>query len=385
MKVIIPVTVTPAMVTSSSVGEPASGEAAWSAVTSYAVDDEVTSPSTHRTYVSLRGKSATVTISNASPAVVTRADHGLAAGQALTFTTTGALPTGLVAGQVYYVVNPSLGTFQVALTPTGTPINTSSAGSGVHTAVVSTNLNNPPETSPLYWRDKGPSRKMAPFDTSMSTKAIGPSPMTYALGLGEVVDSFAVLGMTGARELTVKMTAGATVLYDKTFPLDGTIVDDWYDWLYAPELTKARITAFDLPPHSGATTTFTLVGDGDIEVAAIVPGLQADIGRLQAGARKPIRDFSRKDFDDFGQEIIVKRPVSRQLNGNLQIDNPEVNRIDLLMEDLRATPAVWVGVENHEDLTEPLTIYGFLRTYEPEFTYPTVTIASLSIEGLSEK
>ncbi len=76
----------------------------------------------------------TVTISNAEPGVVTWNAHGFADGTPVTFSTTGALPTGLTAGVTYYVVSPTANTFSVAATVGGTPIDTSSAGSGVHTA-----------------------------------------------------------------------------------------------------------------------------------------------------------------------------------------------------------------------------------------------------------
>lgn len=79
--------------------------------------------------------SATVTISNASPAVVTWTAHGKSAGQYVEFTTTGALPTGLSVGVVYYVISAGLATntFEVSATSGGSAINTSSAGSGTHT------------------------------------------------------------------------------------------------------------------------------------------------------------------------------------------------------------------------------------------------------------
>lgn len=78
----------------------------------------------------------TVTITNAAPAVFTWANHGLLAGTSLRLTTTGSLPTGLATATTYYVISTGLtaNTFQVSATYGGTAINTSSAGSGVHTA-----------------------------------------------------------------------------------------------------------------------------------------------------------------------------------------------------------------------------------------------------------
>lgn len=79
-------------------------------------------------------KTSTVTITVATPGVVSWNAHGLAAGTPVKFTTTGALPTGLTAGTTYYLVNPAANDFQVAATPGGAAINTSGSQSGVHTA-----------------------------------------------------------------------------------------------------------------------------------------------------------------------------------------------------------------------------------------------------------
>ena len=79
-------------------------------------------------------KSTTVTISNASPGVINWTGHALLANTPVVFSTTGALPTGLTAGTPYYVKTVlDSNTFTVSATPGGTVINTSSAGSGVHT------------------------------------------------------------------------------------------------------------------------------------------------------------------------------------------------------------------------------------------------------------
>jgi len=76
-----------------------------------------------------------VTVTIASPAVVTWASHGLVAGTTVVFSTTGALPTGLTAGTTYYVRNPATNTFEVAATSGGAAINTTGSQSGVHTVV----------------------------------------------------------------------------------------------------------------------------------------------------------------------------------------------------------------------------------------------------------
>jgi hypothetical protein len=90
--------------------------------------------------------SATVTITIAAPAVVSWTAHGLSAGAPIDFTTTGALPTGLVASgganSCFYVSSTGLGanSFQVSTTYAnaiaGTSQTTSGTQSGTHTCSV---------------------------------------------------------------------------------------------------------------------------------------------------------------------------------------------------------------------------------------------------------
>ena len=77
---------------------------------------------------------AGVTMTIATPAVFTLANHGFVASSKIIFSTTGALPTGLSANTVYYVLAAGLTTnnFEVSLMDGGTAVATSGTQSGVH-------------------------------------------------------------------------------------------------------------------------------------------------------------------------------------------------------------------------------------------------------------
>ena len=75
------------------------------------------------------GSNFTVTI--ASPGVLSTSLN-LTNGTALVLTTTGALPTGLVVGTIYYVVGVSGTQFSLAATPGGAAINTTGSQTGDH-------------------------------------------------------------------------------------------------------------------------------------------------------------------------------------------------------------------------------------------------------------
>lgn len=99
-----------------------------------ACDGSAVSRATYAALFAALVKSAAVTISIASPGVVTWSGHGLSNGQAVVLRTTGALPTGLVAGTSYYVVNAAADSFQLSATAGGAAIATSGSQSGIHTA-----------------------------------------------------------------------------------------------------------------------------------------------------------------------------------------------------------------------------------------------------------
>src|SRR3989339_139324 len=75
------------------------------------------------------------TVSIATPAVISRVAHGLAIGDAFNVTNTGALPTGMTAGTLYYVISAGFGvdSFRFSATLGGAAINTSGTQSGTHT------------------------------------------------------------------------------------------------------------------------------------------------------------------------------------------------------------------------------------------------------------
>lgn len=98
----------------------------------------------------------TVTMTIATPCVVSLASHGYVTGTPIVFTTTGALPTGITSGTTYYVVaiSGSTGTFNVATSVAnaiaGTLVATSGSQSGTHTGTTSATVQNPAITTATW-------------------------------------------------------------------------------------------------------------------------------------------------------------------------------------------------------------------------------------------
>ncbi len=108
-------------------------ETAWTQIFTYTSTSSIHHSAINIENITLGGDTVTMTI--ASPAVVTLTAHKLVAGQIVRFTTTGALPTGVQSGLDYYVISTGLTTsaFQFSATSGGAAVNTSGSQSGVHT------------------------------------------------------------------------------------------------------------------------------------------------------------------------------------------------------------------------------------------------------------
>ena len=79
------------------------------------------------------GGSQTATISVANPSIITVATSPVT-GAAVTFSTTGTLPTGITSGTTYYVSKISATTFNISTSSTLSPlVEVTASGSGVHT------------------------------------------------------------------------------------------------------------------------------------------------------------------------------------------------------------------------------------------------------------
>src|SRR3990172_8369620 len=85
-------------------------------------------------FVDITGDKGTVTVTIASPAVFSKTAHGFVLNDTIVLSTTGALPTGLTAGTVYFIISAGLtaDAFQVSTSQGGAAVNTSGPQSGTH-------------------------------------------------------------------------------------------------------------------------------------------------------------------------------------------------------------------------------------------------------------
>lgn len=343
------------------------------------------SDDTGRVYESLTaGNVANVTLTIASPCVVSWTAHGFADGTPIYFATTGALPTGLTEQAIYYVKSPTANSFNLSTTAGGSTINTSGSQSGVHRATAAPNLNKNPPNYPDFWLDVGASNRWAMFDDVVGTVTTDPVEIDFTLQLAGRVDSLALFNLTNAVSVQIIVTVTPEgEVYNETFDLtaaDGIV--DWYSWFTEEILRQTNFLATDLPAYSDPTVRVIVTGTGtaDLSVGNFAVGRQFNFGRtLHDGAQVGILDYSRKEADDFGNYSIVQRAFSKRGSFKTRIARGQVDAIQNVLSQYRATPAVYSA----SSLYGATLIFGFFREFNVEIDYPQESLVSIDIEGLT--
>lgn len=388
MRVIVPTLIT--AISSSNLPEPGAGEAVYSAGTEYIVGDEVISTTTHLTYTSLQGrKKSGVTITIASPGVVTWPEHNLVSGDPVKFTTTGALPTGLVADTTYYAKVLDDDTFELATTSGGTSINTSGSQSGTHTGKSRINFAKPlpvaPATETDWWIVSGVPNKWKPFDLDRSSQATYATSMTFTFAPGERVGAIALLGLD-AEQLEISCTSPSYVgvVYSKSEDLRRRRVYDGYDYCFAEFYNAASYVAFDVPPITDMIFTVTLSkASGTVLCGSIVVGQTVYLGATQYDAESDALNFSEIGRDDFGEATLTRRRSIPKTTQTMELSKARVSSAYKLRQDLNAVPAVWAALDDGaDDYFEALLILGVYKRFTINVAHPQQALITVEVEEI---
>lgn len=382
MRALPPLTITPALLTSTNVAEPSAGETVWSATAAYKAGDRVVSTATHRTYESTQGAPHVVTINVQSPCYVGWTAHGLPNGTPVAFSTTGTLPTPLVVGQIYYVINATANTFNIALTVGGAAIATTVDGTGIHSAITSPNRGNDPTLdSGKWWIDVGPTNRWAMFDLLRNTGTTAASPLTVSITPGQRVDSIGVVGMV-ADTVTVTVTVAGSTVYTASANLLNRPTSGWYDYFFGAFRYRQEFARFDLPPYTNAVVTITLTrANGPVTCGGVVLGSSVYLGRTLHDAESDALNFSKIDRDDFGTATLAPRRSVPRTVQTLRCRKTDVDRILQLRDDLNAVPALWSGLDDQDSgYFAALLIVGVYKRFTISMDQPEDALISLELE-----
>jgi hypothetical protein len=246
-------------------------------------------------------------------------------------------------------------------------------------SLINSNTDTPGLTA--NWFDLGPCNKCAMFDSLISTQTTAASPLVVEIQPGDVVSNLALINLIGT-SVKVEMIVNGVEIYESTQSLQGAEIADWWDYYFKEDEQITQALFNDLPAYYNPTIRITLTGTSTVAVGHCVFGSRAELGSLSLGASSGIIDYSRKVTDEFGDTEFVQRAFADEFSGQLLVGNGQLNSLKRTLRDLRATPALWIGIDD-DTYRELLVVFGWYRSHRIAINYPDHSLVDLEIEGLT--
>lgn len=245
------------------------------------------------------------------------------------------------------------------------------------------NTNHNPETDDGTWWERYAldANPWKMFSQKVGDQSVGSGSIEVGITQGEVINGVAFFNVEADSVTIVVDDPTDGEVYNETVNLaDETEINGWYEWFWEEISPIKDGVKLDIPPYAAATFTITFtVSTGNAKVGALVLGRQKELGTSLWGASFGVTDYSIKDEDAFGYFSVTERGFAKRAEFPVSIDTSEVKRIQTILTDYRATPAVWIGSEDYE----PLIIYGYYQDTDVlmgNLIYSDVTI---EVRGLA--
>lgn len=254
-------------------------------------------------------------------------------------------------------------------------------GDSVYQSLQAGNTGHVPGVEPDWWVIVGPVNRMKAFDRSHTTQTRFSDSAWFEIQLTEAVNALAMLECEGVRSVRVVVVHPSYgELYDVSVPMyTSPQTSSWYDWAFGPRREQSVLYLFDLPTYRGAKVRIEIESAGDAGVGVILLGQQKDIGfGVSPGLQMGIRDFSRKETNEWGEENLKKRPFARERNFKVQCTKQELDNVDRYLAEIRAEPVLWVL----SDIHERANVYGWYLDYRLQVDYGYYCVLNIQLQGL---
>lgn len=247
---------------------------------------------------------------------------------------------------------------------------------------VGTNTGNDPTDldGTTYWTPLYSTNRWKMFNTTVQQQT------ELAGGFDVVITPAAIV--SGISAVNVDCESITILMVD---PVEGTVfnqtysmisdsgITSWYAYFFTPIQRDSDLAVLGLPPYQNAVITVTFTDAGTAKCGALVLGITQTIGISQYGASFGIMDYSTKSTDSSGNVTIDVGSFSDTADVDVLIETAQFAQIKKVLTAARSVPTVWIVEPN----VEGLIIYGYFREFNILMTNPTVSLTTLSIEGLN--
>lgn len=251
---------------------------------------------------------------------------------------------------------------------------------------VSTTTTQPDEGSvlnPPEWLFVSATNRFAMFDVTVGNATANTGTVDVTITPAAPYNALVLFGVKGATaQLIVKDNGGITV-YDKTVELaDYSNITGLYSYFFGelPLGEQSEVAFLDIPLYSGATYQLIIDnGAGIAECGEAAFGVASQLAVTNFGTSVGIKDYSRKDVDQFGNVSIVERAFAKRADYDLTVETAQVGIFSRFLANIRGIPAVYIGDANRSETI----VFGFFKDFSVQLSNPSISSCTLTVEGLT--
>jgi hypothetical protein len=169
--------------------------------------------------------------------------------------------------------------------------------------------------------------------------------------------------------------------YNETFDLtNSSQITDYRHYCFDPISYQADLVVNDIPVVAGNSVQIIISNvSGTASCGMVSIGLAETYGNTLYGVTTGIMDFSRKEFDDFGNTVLIERPYSKRGSFKSVVANTQIAAIQTRLSQLRATPVVYQGTDDYSNTW----ILGFFRDFNISLEHMEQSYLTIEVEGLT--
>ena len=230
----------------------------------------------------------------------------------------------------------------------------------------------------------GPTNQYAMLDQYFSTQTVAPTDvetLTFTVSFNRCT-AFALLNFKATGIRAVVKDGDGLVMYDRTV---NTLkdVDGYWDYYFRPLERVVDQAVTEIPVSPVATLEVTLTQKGGPALGHVVVGQAWPLGLTLYNTQCSIRDYSRKDTDEFGNTRLVKRANAKRTSIPLYLHPSRLDTVRELLARLHGLPALWLGDDNEGvGSYQALTVWGWLEDWRATFAGPHATSLNIAVKGL---
>lgn len=161
------------------------------------------------------------------------------------------------------------------------------------------------------WLPLGATNRWKMFDKAVNSQTTAPDSVTVVVTLGELHDTLTLLNVSGSSVAVTQADSG----YSRTKSLVSHAALSWYDFYYTEPVWLGDTAFDDLPPYLNSPLTVTVSSPGGTaSIGGFFAGKAKFIGKTQWGLTAGVLSYSGSSTDKFGNLTMVKRENAKKMN-----------------------------------------------------------------------